>query len=612
MEGGTVQSSTEMMQYKKWEKGMLRPDGKPGFDTPSGKFEIASSILEEHGYDPLPIYTEPAEGPTSRSDLLRDFPLVFNSGSRVTTDFRTQHHGVPSLVKERPEPTVTINRKDADSRSIQNGDQVTLRSLRGAVTMRALVSDDITVGQVDANMGGGGPVGPGEWQNCNINDLTDLNRFDPISGFPVYKALLCEVTKVENKTDRVSIDSGEVQELSGSSKTGVQEKAPSTRIYLDHNATTHVAPQVIEVMTEFGNTCFGNPSSIYREGKEAKAALENARRSLGQLLNCTARRIIFTGGGSEANNLALKGTVFANWNGLNHIITSTIEHPAVLETCRWLEKLGLDVTCLRVGRTGLVDPEEFEEAITKHTLLASIMMANNETGSIQPIRELAEIAHRKNVIFHTDATQAVGKIPVDVKALGVDLLSMSAHKLHGPKGVGVFYMKNNIKIDPLIHGGHQESGWRAGTENLVNIVGLGKAAELALKNLPQMENVRQLRDRLHEGITELMPESSLNGHKTMRLPNTLCLTLPGMRGESVTMAMDQQGIAISSGSACRSGSPDPSHALLALGLTDEQAHCSVRLSLGIDTTAEEIDITLAKLEEVIKDNKSTIRFVPCR
>ena len=610
--GGTVQSKGILIQYKKWEKGLLRSDSKPGFDTPSRKFEIASTILEEHGYDPLPVYTEPYESPSSQPGKAEQFPLVFNSGSRVTTDFRSQHHGVPELCDERPEPTVTINSADAEARGIKNGNLVRVISPRGQVPMRALVTDDILQGTVDANMGGGGPVGPAAWQRCNINELTDLNRYDPISGFPVYKALLCDVARSDDAGEIITIDSGEYVESAEIAKFSAKGRSQTNRIYLDHNATTYLNPEVLAVMSEYMEKCFGNPSSIYREGKDARALLDSARRSLAQLLNCTAKRIVFTGGGSEANNLAIKGVAFANWNGKNHLITSTIEHPSVLEVCRWLEECGFKITYLEVDQSGRVSPSDLKDAITPETSLISIMMANNETGSIQPIAELAAIAKENGVLFHTDAIQAIAKIPVDVEVLGVDLLTISGHKIYGPKGVGALFIRKGVELHPLIHGGSQESGRRAGTENLINIIGLGKTAELAAQYLPQMEKVRILRNRLENGIKKLVPEAILNGHKTERLRNTLNMTLPGIRGESLVLALDQKGISISSGSACRSGSSEPSHALLAMSLSEDDAHCAIRFSLGLRNTEEQIDFTLSILEEIIKDKKSGIRFVPCR
>lgn len=610
--GGTVQSTGIMMQYKKWEKGLLRPDGEPGFDTPSGKFEIASTILEEHGYDPLPEYMEPRESPSSQPCTASEFPLVFNSGARVTTDFRSQHHGISVLYKERPEPTVMINSADAEARGIKNGNLVRVISPRGQVTMRALVTDDISQGTIDANMGGGGPVGPAAWKECNINDLTDLNRYDPISGFPVYKALLCDVARSDDAGKTITIDSGEYEKSEEIARASAQIKSQAERIYLDHNATTYLDPEVRAIMSEYMEKCFGNPSSIYREGKDARAMLDTARRSLAQLLNCTAKRIVFTGGGSEANNLAIKGTAFANWGEKNHIITSTIEHPSVLEVCRWLKQFGFHVTYLEVDDSGRISPSDLKDALTPQTSLVTIMMANNETGSIQPIVELAAIAKENGVLFHTDAIQAIGKIPVDVEALGVDLLTISGHKIYGPKGVGALFIRRGVELHPLIHGGRQESGWRAGTENLINIIGLGKTAELATQHLPRMGNIRILRDRLENGIKKLVPDATLNGHKTERLPNTVNMTLPGIRGESFVLALDQRGISISSGSACRSGSPEPSHALLAMSLSEDDAHCAIRISLGLRNTEEQIDFTLSMLEDIIKDKKSGIRFVPCR
>jgi cysteine desulfurase NifS len=611
--GGMVSAPGQMMEYKKWEKGLLRTDGKTGFETPSGKFEITSSILEEHGYDALPVYTEPTEGPVTEPELAKKFPLIFNSGSRVTTDFRTQHHGIPALLKERPEPTVTLNTHDAHKRNIENGMHVVIKTNRGQVTMRALVTDDIMQGTVDANMGGGGPVGSEAWQNCSINELTDLYNYDPISGFPVYKTLLCDVARAD-KTEgqRLSIDTGEYS-ISDKQKETYNQTEKIKHIYLDNNATTAPAQEVIEAMTFAMKDCYGNPSSIHQQGKSAHTLVEQARRKIAQLINCTARRIIFTGGGSEANNLAIKGLAWTQWNKeKNHIITTAIEHPSVLAVCKWLEKYGFRVTYLPVDRTGQVSPGDLARSVTDKTFLVSIMGANNETGTIQPIAELVPIAKDKGIYFHSDCVQAIGKIPLDVKELGVDLMTMSAHKFHGIKGMGALYIGKGIAIEPLIHGGKQEAGFRAGTENVPAIVGLGKAAELVQNNLPHMSRVRMLRDRLEQGIKNIIAEARLNGHRSERLPNTLNMTLPGFRGESVVLALNQKGISLSSGSACRSGSPEPSHALTAMAMTKEEAHCSIRLSLGLHNTREEIDYTLQSLSEVVRDSQSTVRFVPCR
>ncbi len=611
--GGIVQIPTAMMQYKKWEKGLLRPDGKTGFNTPTGKFEIASTILEEYGYDSLPVYTEPQEGPLSNPAAAREYPLVFNSGSRVTTDFRSQHHGVESLCKERPEPTVTINTRDAEKRDIQDGEEVELRTSRGSVRMRSLVTDSIMEGTIDANMGGGGPVGPEAWQQCNINDLTDLGRYDPISGFPVYKALLCDVVKVSDGSGKVRIDTGEYG-ISENMPRHVTSKFPEgRRIYLDHNATTPLAEEVRQVMIAVMEEIHGNPSSIYREGRDARNIVDSARRSIAQLLNCTARRIVFTSGGSESNNLVLKGAALARRDReKNHIITSRIEHPSVLAACGWLQRQGFEITYLDVDEECLINPGDLAKEITEKTFLVSIMTANNETGAIQPVPELALIARERGVLFHTDGVQAAGKIPLDPDSSGADLLTLSAHKIQGPKGAGAVYIRKGVILEPLISGGKQEGGLRAGTENVAAIAGFGKAAELALRGLQGMEKVREMRDRLEEGLKGIIPEARRNGHREKRLPNTLNITVPGFRGESVVLSLDQKGISLSSGSACRSGSPKPSHVLLAMGLSEEEAHCSLRFSLGIENSFGEIERTIGLFRRVIEDSRNTLRFVPCR
>jgi len=609
--GGTIRIPMVMMQYKKWQKGLLRPDGLPGFDTPTGKFEIASTILEEHGYDPLPVYVEPKEGPLSSPDLHERFPLVFNSGSRVTTDFRSQHHGIKSLIRERPEPTVTINSYDADKRNINNGDLVEVRTKRGRIYMRALVTEDIVEGAVDANMGGGGPIGPEAWQKYNVNELTDLNNYDPISGFPVYKALLCDVRRVVKGEGAVSADSGEYGLTEGMTRE-IRPGRYHERIYLDNNATTPIDPAVQEAMRNHMDNDWGNPSSIYSEGKRARITIESARRSVAQMINCTARRILFTGSGSEANNLALKGIFFSGQKKMNHIITSAIEHPSILSTCMWLEKMGAQVTYLGVDTTGIVRPDDLKSAITKRTCLVSIMTANNETGSIQPISELAYVCRYHGILFHTDATQAVGKIKVDVDDSGIDLMTMSGHKINGPKRTGALYIRKGVALIPLVHGGGPEFTLRAGTENTAAIAGFGKASELAVQRLPDMKRVRILCDRLERGIRQMVPNVKLNGSSHQRLPNTLNISLPGVRGESMVIAMDQQGVAFSSGSACRSGSPKPSHALLAMGLSDEEAHCAIRLSLGVFNSEKEIDRTIDIFKKVLTNAGTKVRFVPCK
>ncbi len=605
--GGAVSVPTEMMQYKKWEKGLLRKDGAPGFETPSGKFEIASSVLEDFGYDPLPVYNEPGEGPLSRPDLFKRFPLVFNSGARTRAYFHTQHHGIAVLNRESPEPAVTINRSDAEARGIADGDLVRITTPRGAVTMQAVVSDDIATGFIEANHACGGPVGPDAWRDTNVNELTDLNRYDPISGFPAYKALLCEVS-LESKVG-VRIVTGKSAGGESSFAEESQEEIPV--IYLDHNATTPLAPEVREKMLAVLDA-WGNPSSIYEEGRQGREIIENARRAVAQALGCTARRIVFTGGGSESINLAIKGIAFRHRRRGNHIITSSVEHPAVMNACRWLRDQGYEISFLNVDSEGVVDPTDLEKALGPGALLVSVMLANNETGSLQPVTELARLARDRGAYFHCDATQAIGKISLDAESLGVDLLTISAHKIHGPKGVGALYVRRGVEIDSLTHGGSQEWGLRAGTENTAGIAGFGRAAELALARLPEMARVRALRDRLELGLKSVIPDARLNGHRERRLPNTLNMVLPGFRGESMVLSMDRRGVRFSSGSACRSGSPDPSHALLAMGLSAEEAHCSVRFSLGRDTTTADIDRAIEALGETVRESREIVHFVPCR
>jgi cysteine desulfurase NifS len=612
--GGSVQVEPVIMQYKKWQKGLLRDDGQPGFATPSTKFEISSSILAEHGYDPLPNYTEPLESPQSSPNLAKDFPLVFNSGARTFYDFRSQHHGVKSLGANQPDPMVTINTRDAAARNINDTDWVLVSTPRGSVTLRARVTDSIVQGAIDANMGGGGPLGPKSWQECNVNELTDLDHYDPISGFPIYKSLLCQVKRTDQK-EGATRAIPTVQESSDSNVLPTAAEQKRTRkVYLDHNATTPVNPEVLQAMLPYLQDDFGNPSSVHTTGNRARKAVETARRSVASLLNCTARRIIFTSGGSEANNLAIRGILKAMGSKTGHLITTTIEHPATLQPFKDLEKQGFSVTRLPVNSQGLVDPEELARTITKDTLLISIMLANNEFGTIQPIKKLAAIARKHNVLFHTDAVQGVSKVSVDVQDLDIDLLSISAHKMYGPKGVGVLYIKKGVKIAPLIEGGGQELGIRSGTENVPAIIGFGKACELAVQRLQSgaSKETGSLRDYLFEKVITKIPEAQRNGSITACLPNTLNITLPGIRGESLVLLLDQKGISLSAGSACKSGNADPSHALLALGLSEDEAHCTVRFSLGISTTKEDIDYTIDALEELYNNKQGIIRFVPCR
>ena len=612
--GGSVKLPASMMQYKKWEKGGLRPDGQPGFDTPSGKYEIWSGILEEHGYEPLPKYVEPREGPIGNPALALEFPLVLNSGARPQTDFRSQHHGIPGLVVDNPEPTIELNAADAALRGIETGDLVEVSTVRASVPFRARVTENIIRGAVEINMGGGTPVGPKAWREWNVNELTDLDAYDEISGFPVYKALLCEVKKLETGTaeirQRVQAASATPHRSTGAGSRRAKPQAP--RIYLDNNATSRVADPVREAMLPYLGAACGNPSSIHSAGREVREAVEEARRQVARVINAKPRRVLFTGSGSESDNLAVKGVAFALRKKGRHIITTTVEHPAILQTCGFLERAGYRVTYLEVDRDGLIDPARLASALDADTVLVSIMMANNETGTIEAIRELAAVTRERGVLFHTDAVQAVGKIPVDVEALDVDLLSLSAHKFHGPKGVGALYARRDVELEPLIHGGKQEHGLRAGTENVAAVVGLGKAAQLASEALNRSAEIANLRDRLEAGIRALVPNARLNGHSRRRLPNTLNLTLPELRGESLVVALDQRGIALSSGSACKSGSPMPTHVLMAMGRSEAEAHCALRFSLADDTTGQQIDHTLEALAQVLKEMETTVRFLPCK
>ena len=611
--GGWVRNPTPMMEYKKWQKGDLRKDGKPGFDTPTAKFEICSTILEEYGYEPLPKYTEPSEGPLGSPKVAEKFPLVFNSGARPQVDFRSQHHGIKGLVKDNPEPGVELNVEDAEERGIKSGDLVEVSTPRGAVSFRARVTTDIVKGAIECNMGGGTPVGPKAWQKWNVNELTDINNYDEISGFPVYKALLCDVRKIKQGTEKTRLTSSKqvAARDSTSAIPPIPERKPEKHIYLDNNATTKIAEVVREAMVPFMDKVHGNPSSIHSTGRQAREAVNNARRQVAKLINVQPRRIVFTGGGSEADNLALKGVAYARREKGNHIITTGIEHPAILSTCRFLEKLGYRITYLEVDKNGWLSPGKLEKTITDDTILVSIMMANNEVGTILPIRELCAIAHERDILFHTDAVQAIGKIKVDMEELGVDMLSISGHKFHAPKGIGALYVKKGVELEPLIHGGKQESELRAGTENVPAIVGLGKAAELAMHALRNSENIKALRDKLDVGVRKLVPNASLNGHPEDRLPNTLNLTLPGLRGESLVLALDKHGISCSSGSACKSGSPEPTHVLIAMGRTGEEAHCAVRFSLSHSTTEEDINETVSALAQVLEE-KNTVRLIPCK
>ena len=376
------------------------------------------------------------------------------------------------------------------------------------------------------------------------------------------------------------------------------------RIYLDNAATTPCPPQVAEAMLPYFTQVYGNASSVHTWGREAKRAVEAARRQVQKALNAAQpQEIFFTGGGSESDNWAIKGAALACRSG--HIITTAIEHHAVLHTCQWLEKRGFRVTYLPVDGEGRVHPADVDKAIREDTILVSVMAANNEVGTLQPIGEIGEICRARGVLFHTDAVQAVGAVPIDVQALQVDLLSLSAHKIHGPKGVGALYVRKGTKLDSLLHGGAQERGFRAGTENLPGIVGLGKAIELATAQLADnAARMTALRERLIAGVMERVSGTRLNGHPTQRLPGNVNLSFEGVEGEALLLRLDLAGVAASSGSACTSGALDPSHVLMALGLTEAQAQGSLRLTLGTDTTAEEIDAVLDRLPPIVADLRS--------
>ena len=372
------------------------------------------------------------------------------------------------------------------------------------------------------------------------------------------------------------------------------------RIYLDYAATTPIQSEVVKAMLPYFMDAFGNPSSIYSYGQEAKEAIEEVRVKVATLINALDEEIIFTSGGTEANNFALKGVAFANESRGNHIITSSIEHHTVIETCKFLERQGFSLTYLPVDEYGFVAPDGVKRAITNKTILISVMHANNEIGSIEPIIEIGKIAKETGICFHTDAVQTVGHIPVDVNELGVDLLSMSAHKLYGPKGVGALYVRRGTKLTPFMHGGEQEKRRRAGTENVPGIVGFGKAVELAQREMSEeTERLTCLRDQFIKGLLERIDHVRLNGHTIMRLPNNVNVSVDYVEGESILLNLDLHGICASTGSACSSSSLEPSHILLAMGLSYEQARGSLRFSLGRWTTEEEIERVLNVLPNVV-------------
>jgi cysteine desulfurase len=369
------------------------------------------------------------------------------------------------------------------------------------------------------------------------------------------------------------------------------------RVYLDNNASTPVLPEVVEAMRPYFSETFGNASSIHHHGQETRAAVERARDSVARLLGCRASEVVFTSGGTEGDNLAIAGLVKAG----DHVISSSIEHHAVLNSCKHLEALGCEVTYVPVDGRGLVDPGDIRRALRPTTKLLSIMMANNETGVLQPVEEIGRIAAESDVYFHTDAVQAAGKVAVHVQQIGCDLLSISGHKMHAPQGAGALYVRKGTRLEPLFYGGRHERSRRAGTENVPGIVGLGKAAELALEALEPGEerNMAALRDRLQQEILTHVDEAGVNGDGAPRVPNTTNIFFDHIEGEAMVIALDLKGLAISTGAACSSGALEPSHVLVAMGLPGDRARASLRFSLGKQNTAEDVEFALALVPETV-------------
>jgi len=377
------------------------------------------------------------------------------------------------------------------------------------------------------------------------------------------------------------------------------------RIYMDHSATTPVAPEVLEAMLPYFSLKFGNASSLHSFGLEAKEALESARERLARLLGANSEEIIFTSGGTESDNLALKGTAYRNREKGKHIITSAIEHPAILETCRRLQRDGFEVTYLPVSSDGFVEPGVLESAVRKDTILISIMHANNEIGTIQPLREIGRLAAERDITFHTDAVQSVGKIPVDVNSLGVDLLSLSSHKLYGPKGVGALFVRKGTRLDSIIQGGGHERGLRSGTENVAGIVGLARAADLAGEIMSsEAERLGAIRDRMAARILQSVRDCWINGSMQNRLPGNLNFSFKYVEGESLLLFLDSKGIGVSTGSACSSKKLEPSHVLLALGLKPEHCHGSLRITMGRSNTAEDAEFVVDGIIEAVERFRS--------
>lgn len=376
--------------------------------------------------------------------------------------------------------------------------------------------------------------------------------------------------------------------------------------YFDNAATTRVKEEVLQEMFPYFCEEYGNPSSMYSVGREAKRALEKARVRVAKLINCKPKEIYFTGCGSESDNTAIKGIAYKNRKKGNHIITSKIEHPAVLHTCQSLEKHGFEVTYLNVDKDGFINLSELENSIKPNTILISIMFANNEIGTIEPIREISKIAKKHNIIFHTDAVQACGNVDIDVRKLRIDMLSLSGHKLYAPKGVGALYVKEGIEFEKFMDGGHQEKDKRGGTENVAEIVGLGKAAELAKNNMEKhQEHLRTLRDYYIKNIEEKITDAKLNGPRENRLPGNANFSFPGINGEELLIYLDERGICASSGSACTTGSMDPSHVLVAIGLDKNMSKGALRTSFGEENTLEDVDFLVDSLVEILNKNEKS-------
>ena len=371
-------------------------------------------------------------------------------------------------------------------------------------------------------------------------------------------------------------------------------------IYLDNSATTPIKSEVLQEMMPYLTTEYGNASSLYSVGRSAKRSIEKARNRVAELLNCNHNEIYFTGGGSESDNIALKGFAYANKEKGNHIITSKIEHPAILETCKTLERQGFEVSYINVNEDGIIDVEELRKSIKSNTILISVMTANNEVGTIQPIEEIAKIAHDNNIVFHTDAVQAIGNVQIDVEKMKIDMLSLSSHKINGPKGVGALYIKNGIEVEKFINGGHQEKDRRAGTENVAGIVGIGKAAEIARKNMEtHIRNLSKIRDYYIKKVQKEIPNIRINGSMENRLPGNANISFKGINASELIFKLDERGICVSSGSACSSGNTNPSHVLTAMNVPEVYLNSAIRTTFGDNNTFEQVDYVVKILKQII-------------